>query len=117
MAVFVQKNTPHDIPDEVEEVLGKRAILKLRKNKYNIDHPNSSISVMQYMICDDLLGDFEQVASDGDDDDDPSGSKVIKVLCLLIIIRFQWPAMHVPGYFTLSLNTDMCFIPAPNRKR
>lgn len=77
----MQKNTLYDIPAEVDIPIGKRAIIKLRKNKYNVDHPNSSISVMQFMMCEDLLDDFEQVASGGDDDDDddPAGGRVTKV--------------------------------------
>lgn len=41
-----------------------------------MDHPNSSISVVQFIMCDDLLGEFEEVASEGDNDDEGTVAKV-----------------------------------------
>lgn len=89
---------PYDFPDEVEEVIGKRAIIKLKKNKYNMDHPRSSISVMQFMMCDDLLGDFDQVVSGGDDDDDLAPGRVIKVIPYCSKIRLDLPEVYVVLY-------------------
>ena len=86
--LFRSKNRQYDIPDEVEQVIGKRALIKLKKNQYNIDHPNSSISVVQFMMCDDLMGDFDQVASGGDDDDQFPPNCVKKVLSHSKIWRF-----------------------------
>ena len=40
-------------PKEVENPIGKRMLLKLRKNEYNKDHPLSGVSVSQFVVCED----------------------------------------------------------------
>lgn len=63
MLFHLQENREYDIPDQLDSPIGKRALIQLKKNKYNADHPTSSISVVQFLICEDLNGSFDSIGS------------------------------------------------------
>ncbi|KAI9075005.1 hypothetical protein K1719_043055 [Acacia pycnantha] len=50
-------------PKEVEQLVERNILLKIKLNRYNNDHPNSSVSVATYVECADLNDDFNEVAS------------------------------------------------------
>ncbi|XP_028782229.1 replication protein A 70 kDa DNA-binding subunit A-like isoform X2 [Neltuma alba] len=63
MKVLLQKaQCEYDFPDSLDELVGKRMILKLKLNDYNKRYPSSSISVLQYTICEDLIEQFIHAA-------------------------------------------------------
>ncbi|KAI9083802.1 hypothetical protein K1719_034270 [Acacia pycnantha] len=50
-------------PKEMEQFVERKILLKIELNRYNNDHPNSSVSVATYVECVDLNDDFNEVAS------------------------------------------------------
>ncbi|KAI9125335.1 hypothetical protein K1719_003951 [Acacia pycnantha] len=54
------KEDEDDFPDELDLPVGKNLLLKLKMNDFNKKHPTSSISVVQYTICEDLLDQFNE---------------------------------------------------------
>ncbi|XP_028797693.1 replication protein A 70 kDa DNA-binding subunit-like [Neltuma alba] len=50
----------YDFPDELDCLVGKRLLLKIKLNKYNIDFPHSSISVSAYTEIVNLMEDFNR---------------------------------------------------------
>ncbi|KAI9125288.1 hypothetical protein K1719_003904 [Acacia pycnantha] len=53
----------YEFPSEIESLIGKKMILKMKLNKYNKEHPNSSVSVSTYADCANLIDDFNEAAS------------------------------------------------------
>lgn len=47
-------------------MVGKKLLIKLRLNKYNVDYPNSSITVSAFTECTNLMGEFEETAVEVD---------------------------------------------------
>lgn len=64
----MQDEDDSKVLDVIEAVVGKRVLLKMKRNEYNIRYPNSSISVTNFVICEDLMEQFDEA-----DDDDQSG--------------------------------------------
>ncbi|XP_028805232.1 replication factor A protein 1-like [Neltuma alba] len=63
-----------DVPGELDFLVGKRLLLKMKLNQYNVDFPHSSISVATYTEVADLMDEFnragkaiEEVADEGSD--------------------------------------------------
>lgn len=54
----------YDVPDELDSVLGKKVLLKLKRNEYNARHPSASISVVHYVLCEDLMDQFMDDSQD-----------------------------------------------------
>lgn len=48
----------------------------MRRNEYNLRYPNSSISVTQFLVCEDLNDQFN-TANDNGGDDGGGGSGVV----------------------------------------
>ena len=44
--------------------VGKRMILKLKRNEYNEKHPTSSLSVLHFSVCRDLMDRFDDVPNE-----------------------------------------------------
>ncbi|KAI9127664.1 hypothetical protein K1719_000657 [Acacia pycnantha] len=57
------KEDEDDIADELDLPVGKNLLLKLKMNDFNKKHPTSSISVVQYTICEDLLDQFSEAST------------------------------------------------------
>ncbi|XP_028751228.1 uncharacterized protein LOC114711041 [Neltuma alba] len=62
--ILKQEDREYDFPYDLDEVVRRKMILKLKLNDYNKRHPHSSISVVQYTICEDLLPQFTQAETD-----------------------------------------------------
>ncbi|KAI9085314.1 hypothetical protein K1719_032691 [Acacia pycnantha] len=58
------KEDEDDIADELDLPVGKNLLLKLKMNDFNKKHPTSSISVVQYTICEDLLDQFSEASTE-----------------------------------------------------
>ncbi|KAI9126258.1 hypothetical protein K1719_002679 [Acacia pycnantha] len=58
------KEDEGDIADELDLPVGKNLLLKLKMNDFNKKHPISSISVVQYTICEDLLDQFSEASTE-----------------------------------------------------
>ena len=43
-------------------VLLEKKVIRLKLNKYNKKFPNASISVISFMVCENLLDKFDEVA-------------------------------------------------------
>ena len=56
--MFYQEGRDYDFDDDLDLLVGKKIILKLKRNEYNKKYPSSSISMAQYTICEDLLEQF-----------------------------------------------------------
>ncbi|XP_054817693.1 uncharacterized protein LOC129317387 [Prosopis cineraria] len=81
---LLQKNAPelklellheeraYDFPDILDDIVGKKLLMKLKLNQYNKDYPNSSISVIQYYECQDLMEEFNGAAAIDPDGASPS---------------------------------------------
>ncbi|KAI9115836.1 hypothetical protein K1719_012766 [Acacia pycnantha] len=50
-------------PKEVEQLVERKILLKIKLNRYDNDHPNSSVLVSRYVECADLNDDFNEFAS------------------------------------------------------
>ena len=59
---MLQEDREYDIPDQLDSPVGKLALIQLKRNKYNIDHPTSGISVVQYLLCENLADAFDRAA-------------------------------------------------------
>ena len=70
MFVLYQDGDESEVLDHLDSAVGKRALLKMRRNDYNIRFPHSSISVSQFILCEDLMDQFQNA----DDDDSNGGS-------------------------------------------
>ncbi|XP_054795053.1 uncharacterized protein LOC129300509 [Prosopis cineraria] len=57
-----KENRSYAFPDELEDVVGRKMLLKLKRTSYNLEHPNSSIGVVQYTACQDLLEQFKEAS-------------------------------------------------------
>lgn len=68
-AFIAQDNNEVVVLDALESVVRKRVLLKMRRNDYNIKFPHSSVSVSQFMMCEDLMDQFNEA----NDDDAPGG--------------------------------------------
>ena len=56
---MMQGDMCYDLPDELDDVVGKRMIITLKLNEYNKSHPNSySISVVSFSIYQNLVEKF-----------------------------------------------------------
>ncbi|XP_028757320.1 uncharacterized protein LOC114754709 [Neltuma alba] len=51
-----------DFPKNLDNPVGKSMLLTLKLNDYNKRHPSSSISVMQYHLCEDLMDQFTEAS-------------------------------------------------------
>ncbi|KAI9106788.1 hypothetical protein K1719_022316 [Acacia pycnantha] len=51
-------------PKEVDNLLGKKMILKMKLNSFNKNHPNSSVSVATYAEATDLSDAFDAAATE-----------------------------------------------------
>ncbi|XP_054778119.1 uncharacterized protein LOC129286123 [Prosopis cineraria] len=58
----IMENRSYAFPDELEDVVGRKMLLKLKRTSYNLEHPNSSIGVVQYTACQDLLEQFKEAS-------------------------------------------------------
>lgn len=47
-----------DFPDECDAIVGRRMVIKLKKNEYNEKYPASSLSVIHFILCRDLTDNF-----------------------------------------------------------
>lgn len=54
----MQEDRSYDFPEELDDVVGKRMVITLKLNEYNKNHPNSSISVVSFSLCENLLDKF-----------------------------------------------------------
>ncbi|XP_028757285.1 uncharacterized protein LOC114716446 [Neltuma alba] len=54
----------YGIPKELENLIGKKMMLKMKLNDYNARHSSSSISVSSYTICEDLIEQFMQASNE-----------------------------------------------------
>lgn len=54
-----QDGNQSDVLDILESVVSKRILIKTRRSDWNLQHPNSSVSVSQFIMCDDLMGQFD----------------------------------------------------------
>ncbi|XP_028753464.1 uncharacterized protein LOC114713054 [Neltuma alba] len=61
---LIQEQREYDFLFELDELVGKRMILKLKLNDYNRKHPHSSISVVQYTLCEDLIEQFTKASAE-----------------------------------------------------
>lgn len=50
-------------PNDLRLIEGKKVLLQLRCNGYNISFPKSSISAVAYTKCEDLLDEFNAVST------------------------------------------------------
>ncbi|KAI9112501.1 hypothetical protein K1719_016424 [Acacia pycnantha] len=57
------KKDEDDIADELDLPVGKNLLLA-KMNDFNKKHPTSSISVVQYTICEDLLDQFSEASTE-----------------------------------------------------
>ncbi|KAI9123203.1 hypothetical protein K1719_006092 [Acacia pycnantha] len=62
-------------PKEVDNLLGKKMILKMKLNSFNKNHPNSSVSVATYAEATDLSDAFDAAATRTAEDKGPSTAK------------------------------------------
>ncbi|XP_054789830.1 replication protein A 70 kDa DNA-binding subunit B-like [Prosopis cineraria] len=62
--ILNQEERAYDFPDQLDSIIGKKLLLKLKINQYNKDFPNSSISVTQYTECEDLTGQFNDASQE-----------------------------------------------------
>ncbi|KAI9114410.1 hypothetical protein K1719_014638 [Acacia pycnantha] len=60
---FPEEALRYEFPSEIDSLIGKKMILKMKLNKYNKEHPNSSVSVTTYADCANLIDDFNEAAS------------------------------------------------------
>ncbi|KAI9125923.1 hypothetical protein K1719_003341 [Acacia pycnantha] len=51
-------------PREVDNLIDKKMLLKMKLNKYNKDHPNSSVSDATYIEATDLIDAFDAAATE-----------------------------------------------------
>ena len=72
--MLCQDGDESEVVDHLDSVVGKRTLLKMRRNDYNIRYPHSSISVTQFILCEDLMNQFQNADDDDDDDDSNGGS-------------------------------------------
>ncbi|XP_028752988.1 uncharacterized protein LOC114712607 [Neltuma alba] len=59
---LIKEEREYDFPDELDLMVGKTVLLKLKLNKYNVDFPNSGISVASFTQCTDLMDEFNEVS-------------------------------------------------------
>lgn len=57
-----QEDRDYDFPDELDSIFGKKMVLRLKLNEYNKKFPNASISVISFMLRENLLEKFDEVA-------------------------------------------------------
>ena len=57
----MQEDREYDFPDELDSIVGKRMMLRLKLNEYNKKFPHASISVVSFMMCENLLDKFDEV--------------------------------------------------------
>lgn len=62
--------------DHLESIVGKKVIIKMKRNDYNIRYPHSSISGTQCLMCENLLEQFD--VADDDDSNDAGLQKALK---------------------------------------
>ncbi|XP_054824801.1 uncharacterized protein LOC129322518 [Prosopis cineraria] len=68
-AILHDDKRTYDFPDELDNLIGKKMILKLKINAYNKKYSNSSISVTQYTECGDLINEFTEANDEGQVED------------------------------------------------
>lgn len=56
---YQQDGDQTDVLDILESVVSKRILVKMRRSAWNLKYPNSSVSVSQFVKCDDLMGQFD----------------------------------------------------------
>ena len=50
-------------PEGLRDIEGKRALLELKRKHYHMKFPKSSVSVSSFIICNDLLEEFNSVST------------------------------------------------------
>ncbi|XP_028799908.1 uncharacterized protein LOC114755206 isoform X1 [Neltuma alba] len=58
---LIKKERHYDFPEDLDILVGKTLLLKLKLKKYNAEFPNSSISVSSYTHIADLMDEFNKV--------------------------------------------------------
>ncbi|XP_028766670.1 uncharacterized protein LOC114724483 [Neltuma alba] len=64
LKVSLPEGDEFEFPEALDNIVGRKMILKLKLNEYNKKFPHSSISVIQYTNCEDLMDQFTQASSD-----------------------------------------------------
>lgn len=59
-----QKKRMTGIPKELDMQMGKKLLLKLKISKYNADNPRSSLNIIEYTVCEDLMQQFDAATSE-----------------------------------------------------
>ncbi|XP_028752916.1 uncharacterized protein LOC114712530 [Neltuma alba] len=59
-----QEDRAYDFPNKLDDPVGVKVLLKLKLNEYNKKYPHSSISVLQYTICENLIEQFDDVVDE-----------------------------------------------------
>ncbi|XP_028752889.1 uncharacterized protein LOC114724812 [Neltuma alba] len=67
-----------DFPKNLDNPVGKNLLLIMKLNEYNKRHPGSSISVLQYQLCEDLMDQFTQASTEGSQVDNGEGEEHVK---------------------------------------
>lgn len=62
--VLLQNHREYDFPDQCDSIVGKRMLLKLKRNEFNAKHTASSISVQQFSYCENLNDQFNEASSE-----------------------------------------------------
>ena len=63
MITILQHKKAKGFPQGLEVHIGKTLLIRLRPNLYNEQKPGSSISVVDFSFCQDLIDDFNSVAN------------------------------------------------------
>lgn len=58
----VTQEKSYELPQELDIPVGMQMLIVSKRNYFNMKYPSSSISVVQYTICEDLIEKFNEVS-------------------------------------------------------
>ncbi|XP_054782777.1 replication factor A protein 1-like [Prosopis cineraria] len=86
----------YDFPYELDQLVGRKMLLKLKLNGYNKEYPSSSISVLQYTECGDLMNQFIEAVDVEEQSDGGIGEGIKEVSTEEDVVKGEKTNMENP---------------------